>query len=81
MHASQQTRTSKPPFHQPSQPALVEECFEHDICIRFNGKERTDIEEYNISEGWVKVSSPTTKDLFGRPLLIKLKVEVEAFYK
>ncbi len=65
----------------PRSPYFVEECFEHDIGIRFKGKERTDIEEYNISEGWVKISSPTTKDRFGRPLLIKLKGEVEAFYK
>ncbi len=65
----------------PRSPHFVEECFEHDIGIRFKGKERTDIEEYNISEGWVKISSPTTKDRFGRPLLIKLKGEVEAFYK
>ncbi len=68
-------------YLNPRSPHFVEECFEHDIGIRFKGKERTDIEEYNISEGWVKISSPTTKDRFGRPLLIKLKGEVEAFYK
>ncbi|WP_370292578.1 DUF3297 family protein [Thalassolituus sp.] len=39
----------------PRSPHFVEECFEHDIGIRFKGKERTDIEEYNISEGWEQI--------------------------
>jgi hypothetical protein len=58
-----------------------EEILQHDIGIRLNGKERTNVEEYCISEGWVKSSSPTAKDRFGRPMLVKLKGEVEAFYK
>jgi len=66
---------SKPEFPNhlpinPRSPHFDEECFECDIGIRLKGKERADIEEYNISEGWVKISSPTTKDRFGRPLLI-----------
>lgn len=65
----------------PKSKHYVEECFEHEVGIRVNGKERTNVEEYCISEGWVKVSSPTAKDRFGRPMLTKLKGEVEAFYK
>ncbi|UXD89091.1 DUF3297 family protein [Thalassolituus hydrocarboniclasticus] len=65
----------------PRSPHHVAECFEHDIGIRLNGKERNDVEEYCISEGWVKIPSPKAKDRFGRPILIKLKGEVEAFYK
>ena len=53
---------------------------EHQIGIRFNGKERTDVEEYCVSEGWVKIASPKAKDRFGNPMLIKLKGEVEAYY-
>jgi hypothetical protein len=64
----------------PSSPHYVEEIFEHNIGIRINGKERTDVEEYCISEGWVKVASPTALDRRGQPLLIKLKGTVEAFY-
>ncbi len=64
----------------PSSPHYVEEIFEHSIGIRLNGKERTDIEEYCISEGWVKVASPTALDRLGQPLLLKLKGAVEAFY-
>jgi len=61
-------------------PHYVEEVFEHSIGIKVNGKDRTDIEEYCISEGWVKVASPKSLDRRGQPLLIKLKGTVEAFY-
>ena len=55
--------------------------FAHDIGIRLNGKERFDVEEYCISEGWVKVPAGKTVDRKGKPLLITLKGQVEAFYK
>ena len=58
----------------------VEEIFEHDIGIRLNGKELTNVEEYCISEGWVKVPSPKALDRRGQPLLITLKGKVEAFF-
>jgi Protein of unknown function (DUF3297) len=54
---------------------------EHAIGIRFNGKERFDVDEYCISEGWVKVPAGKTVDRKGRPMLIKLKGVVEAFYR
>ena len=53
----------------------------HDIGIRFNGKERQDVEEYCISEGWVKVPAGKTLDRKGQPLLMKLKGKLEVFYK
>ena len=55
--------------------------FEHNIGIRFNGKERVDVEEYCISEGWIKVPIGKKVDRKGFPLTIKLKGKVEAFYK
>lgn len=55
--------------------------FEHDIGIRLNGKERFDVEEYCVSEGWVKVPAGKTVDRKGKPLLITLKGKVEAFYR
>jgi hypothetical protein len=61
-------------------PFYVAAVFEHDIGIRFNDKERSDVEEYCISEGWVKVPAGKTRDRHGKPLLIKLKGRVEAFY-
>mgnify|MGYP006136116875 FL=1 len=65
----------------PRSPHHVEEVFEHDIGITFNGKERFDVEEYCISEGWIKVAAPKALDRRGQPLLMKVKGTVEAFYK
>jgi len=65
----------------PRSPHHVAAVFEHDIGIRFNGKERFDVTEYCISGGWVKVPSGKTLDRKGNPLLIQLKGTVEAFYK
>jgi hypothetical protein len=55
--------------------------FEHDIGIKFNDKERFDVDEYCLSEGWIKVTAGKTLDRKGKPMLIKLKGKVEAFYK
>ncbi|MBP8297980.1 MAG: DUF3297 family protein [Burkholderiales bacterium] len=55
--------------------------FEHDIGIRLNDKERLDVVEYCISEGWVKVPAGKALDRSGNPLLIKLKGKVEAYYR
>ncbi|WP_342619371.1 DUF3297 family protein [Rhodoferax sp. GW822-FHT02A01] len=65
----------------PRSPHHVAAIFEHDIGIRFNDKERHDVEEYCVSEGWVRVPAGKTLDRKGRPLLIKIKGKVEAFYK
>ena len=65
----------------PRSPHHVAAVFEHDIGIRLNGKERTDVEEYCLSEGWVKVPAGRTLDRRGRPVLIKLKGKVEAYYR
>ena len=65
----------------PASPHHVAAVFAHDIGIRLNGKERHDVEEYCISEGWVKVPAGRAVDRKGRPLLIKLKGSVEAFYR
>jgi hypothetical protein len=77
---------TKPPLPDhlsvaPRRPHHVAAVFEHPVGIRLNGKERFDVEEYCLSEGWVKVSAGKTVDRHGRPLLIKLKGTVEAFYR
>lgn len=51
------------------------------IGIRFKGTERTNIEEYCISEGWVRVQAGKTMDRKGQPLTIKLNGPVEAWYE
>lgn len=62
-------------------PHHVAAVLERGIRIRFNDKERFDVEEYCISEGWIKVAAGRTVDRKGRPMLIKLKGRVEAFYR
>jgi Protein of unknown function (DUF3297) len=81
---TQETTRPTLPDHlsvDPRSPHHVAAIFEHAIGIRLNDKERHDVEEYCVSEGWVKVPSGKTVDRKGQPLLIKLKGKVEAFYK
>ena len=65
----------------PRSPHHDSAIFEREIGIRLNDKERFDVEEYCISEGWVKVPAGRALDRKGRPLMIKLKGKVEAFYR
>lgn len=65
----------------PRSPYHVAAIFEHDIGIKLNDKERSDVEEYCVSEGWVKVAAGKSVDRKGKPMLIKLKGKVEAFYR
>jgi len=51
------------------------------IGIRFKGVERTDVEEYSVSEGWVRVAAGKSKDRFGNPMTIKLSGPVEAWFE
>ena len=65
----------------PKSPHYNAAVFQHDIGIRFNDQERQDVEEYCVSEGWIKVAAGRTLDRKGRPMMIKLKGKVEAFYR
>ena len=65
----------------PRSPHHVAAVLDHDIGIRLNEKERKDVEEYCISEGWVKVPAGKAVDRKGNPLLIKLRGRVEAYYR
>jgi hypothetical protein len=49
------------------------------IGIRFKGRERHDVEEYCVSEGWIRVQAGRTMDRHGRPLTIKLNGEVDPY--
>ena len=78
--------TDRPPLPDqlsadPRSPHYNEAVFAHAIGIRFNGKERSDVEAYCVSEGWVKVPAGKTVDRKGRPLLIQIKGKVEAYYR
>lgn len=58
-----------------------QEALQRGVAIRFKGKQRTDIEEYSIPEGWVRVQAGKTVDRKGNPLLLKLKGPVEAWFE
>jgi len=65
----------------PRSPHYVKDIFQHDVGITLNGKDRFDVEEYCISEGWVKVAAAKALDRRGQPLLMTLKGKVAAFYR
>lgn len=78
--------TSQPPLPDrlsgnPRSPFHNEEVFEHEIGITINGKERFDVDEYCISEGWIMVPAGKAVDRRGQPLLMKKKGTVAAFYR
>jgi hypothetical protein len=73
-----------PPDHlsvDPRSPHFVQSALERGIGIRFKGTERKDVEEYSISEGWIRVALGKKVDRHGRPLTIKLTGEVEAWFE
>ena len=67
--------------NDPRSPFYIAAVFERDVGIRLNDKEKMEVVEYCISEGWVKIPAGKTLDRKGFPLLIKLSGKVEAFYK
>ncbi|MEM7780062.1 MAG: DUF3297 family protein [Pseudomonadota bacterium] len=73
-----------PPDHlsvNPRSPAFDGDILARGIGIRFKDRVRTDIEEYSISEGWVRVQAGKTVDRRGQPLTIKLSGPVEAWFE
>jgi hypothetical protein len=72
-----------PPDHlsiNPRSPHFDQAVLERGIGIRFKGSERSDVEEYSISEGWIRVALGKKVDRHGQPLTIKLTGPVEAWF-
>ena len=65
----------------PRSPFYNAELLERGIGIRFKGVEKTNVEEYCISEGWIRVAAGKARDRFGNPLTIKLTGPVEAYLR
>jgi hypothetical protein len=81
---SEDTANDTPPDHlsvNPRSEHFDAEVLQRGVGIRFKDRVRTDIEEYSISEGWVRVQAGKTVDRKGNPLTIKLKGPVEAWYE
>ena len=73
-----------PPDHlsvNPKSPHFQEAHLRRGVGIRFKGRERTDVEEYSISQGWVRVQAGKTMDRTGQPLTLKLTGPVEAWFQ
>ena len=64
---------------EPNSPFYEPEALERGVGIVFNGKEREDVTEYCVSEGWVRVPAGKSKDRFGQPMTMKLKGTVEPY--
>ncbi len=64
----------KSPYHD---AALLE----RGIGIKFNGAEKTNVEEYCISEGWIRVAAGKARDRFGNPMTVKLSGKVEPYFR
>ncbi|KGM53394.1 glutathione peroxidase [Lysobacter daejeonensis GH1-9] len=54
---------------------------ERGIGIRFNGEERTNVEEYCVSEGWIRSAVGRALDRRGQPMTIKVKGKVEPYFR
>jgi hypothetical protein len=75
--------TDTPPDHlsnDPSSKFYDEALLERGIGVRFNGVERHNVEEYCISEGWVRLPVGKSLDRRGRPMTMKVKGKVEAWF-
>jgi len=65
----------------PKSPHFDQDVLSRDVGIRFNGEERTNVEEYCVSEGWIRVAVGKTLDRKGNPLTVKVKGLVEPYYR
>lgn len=65
----------------PRSPYYDETLLARGVGIRFNGVERTNVEEYCVSEGWIRSAIGRTLDRKGQPLTMKLKGVVEPYLK
>jgi len=76
--------TDTPPdrlSNNPDSPFYDEPLLARGIGIRFKGVEKTNVDEYCVSEGWVRVTVGKAVDRFGRPMTMKLQGAVEPYYR
>ena len=63
----------------PRSPYFDSDVLEKGIGIRFNGQEKTNVQEYCVSEGWIKIAAGRSRDRYGNPMTITLKGKVEPY--
>lgn len=67
--------------NDPRSPHYNADVLARDVGIRFNGAEKNNVEEYCVSEGWIRVAAGKAMDRHGNPLTIKLSGKVEPYYR
>ncbi|MES2672022.1 MAG: DUF3297 family protein [Pseudomonadota bacterium] len=67
--------------NDPRSPFYDADLLERGIGIRFNGVDRNNVEEYCVSEGWVRVIAGKALDRRGQPMTMKLKGTVEPYLR
>ncbi len=67
--------------NDPKSSFFDEEILKREVGIRFNGVEKTNVEEDCVSEGWIRVAAGNAKDRNGRPMTLKLKGKVEPYFR
>jgi len=67
--------------NDPNSPFYDAAVLERDVGIRFKGVEKTNVEEYCVSEGWIRVAAGKSRDRYGNPLTIKLSGTVEPYFR
>jgi hypothetical protein len=65
----------------PDSPFYDEAILQRNVGVRFKGQDKTNVEEYCVSEGWVRLSVGASKDRHGNPLTMKLQGPVEPYYR
>ena len=65
----------------PGSPHYDEAVLARDVGVRFNGQDKTNVDEYCVSEGWVKVTVGKARDRHGNPLTMTLKGKVEPYFR
>ncbi|HEV7876680.1 DUF3297 family protein [Bradyrhizobium sp.] len=65
----------------PKSPYYDADILARDVGIRFKGIEKTNVEEYCVSEGWVRVTAGAARDRYGNPLTIKVQGPVEPYFR
>ena len=84
IHYPREAMTDTPPDRlstDPNSPYYDADVLARDVGIRFKGVEKTNVEEYCVSEGWIRVAAGSAKDRRGNPMTIKLVGPVEPYFR
>jgi len=83
MNSDTNASAERPPqrlSNNPRHPDFDGEALQRGVRVRFKGRERTDVEAYDVAEGWIRVQAGKTMNRQGEPLTLKLNGPVEVWY-